>query len=256
MKPYHLFACFLMLLVYKTSAQTQIKAAEASKYIGEKVFVCDTLYKIERAGDSSQTSLILGGNQSSSKLTVIVKGFALNTGDYSKGSYVCVAGLVTSQGGNPDIEVTNDEMITVRKSYILGSNRNQKTTRITTKVQLTAPPGAHYFGERYRAIDLTDVDKKESDTIKITEKIYSYKLAADSARIDFGGTYPNQKLTIILKGDAKKYLDAMLEIKYKSNDPSHILNNKKFMAIGKVTYFRDRPQIVITDPNLFTIISD
>jgi hypothetical protein len=117
-------------------------------------------YKIERSGDSSLTSLILGGNQSSSKLTVIVKGFALNPSDYSKGSYVCVAGLVTNQGGNPDIEITDSEMITVRKSYILGSNNgHQKTTRIITKVQLTPPPGAHYFGERYKAISLSQVDR-------------------------------------------------------------------------------------------------
>jgi hypothetical protein len=154
------------------------------------------------------------------------------------------------------MEVTDPEMISVHKSYTLGSDGHGKVTTLEiTKVQLRPPPGAHYFGEQYRAINLLDVDKEKSDTIKITEKIYSYKLADDSVRIDFGGAFPNQKLTIILKGDAKKYLDAMLEFQYKSNDPAHILNGKKFMAIGKVTYFKSQPQIIIESPGLFTILS-
>jgi hypothetical protein len=63
MKPYHLFVCFFMLLACKASAQTLIKAMDASKYIGEKVFACDTVYAIEHTSDSNLTLLTLGSNQ-------------------------------------------------------------------------------------------------------------------------------------------------------------------------------------------------
>jgi hypothetical protein len=257
MKPYLLVICFLLRLTCSASAQTLIKAIDASKYIGEKVFACDTIYSIEHTSDSNLTLLTLGRNQSNPKLTIVVKGFTPDPDNYSKGSNVCVVGLVTSQDGKPKIEVTDPGMISAHESHLIGSDGHGSDTILEiTKVQLMPPPHAQYFGERYRAISLMDLDKEKSDTIKITEKIRSYKLTNDSARIDFGGIYPNQKLTIILKEDAKKYLDAMLEFEYKSNDPSHILKGKKFIAIGKVTHFKSQPQIVINNPGLFAIIQD
>ena len=123
-----------------------------------------------------------------------------------------------------------------------------------TKVVLSPPPNAHYFGERYNLISLTAIDQASIDTIKIIENIQDYQLMDKEILIDFGDRYPNQKLTVVLKGRAKLYLDAILKIQFKGNDTLHVLNGKKLLGIGKVSHFKERLQIVITNPNLFAIV--
>jgi hypothetical protein len=129
-----------------------------------------------------------------------------------------------------------------------GINQHQKITHVV----LTAPPNAHHFGEGYRAISLKDVEKESTDTIKVYEKISNYKIIDSTAMIYVGGLNPNQKLTVVLKGEAKQYFDAMLEIEFKGKD----ISGMSVMGIGKITRFENKPQIVVTNPNLFTVISD
>jgi len=117
-------------------------------------------------------------------------------------------------------------------------------------VVLEAPPNAHHFGDGYNAITLKNIDKANTDTIKITEVISSYKITDTIATVYLGDVSPNQKLKIILKDGAKEYLDAMLKIEYKGKD----LPGMKILAIGRINFFEGQPQIIITDPNLFTII--
>ena len=162
--------------------------------------------------------------------------------------------MVANHKGKPEIELTDSEMISVRKVSILGRTGNSEhpktTLRVITKVQLSPPPHAHYFGDGYKAIGLKEVDRESADTIKVTETISDYKETDTIARIDVGGVYPNQKLAVVLKGQAKEYLDAMLQIEYKGKT----LPGMRVIAIGKITLLEDKPQIVITNPNLFTIV--
>jgi len=72
------------------------------------------------------------------------------------------------------------------------------------------------------------------------------------ATVYLGDINPNQKLKIVLKDGAKQYLDAMLKIEYKGKD----LQGMKILAIGKVNFLKGQPEIIITDPNLFTIIEN
>jgi hypothetical protein len=255
MKPYLVFIILITFLSYQATAQTPIKAKEASNHIGKHVLVCDTINSIIHIDGSDSTLLILGGNDSNTQLTITVKGFTLNPEDYFKGQNPCVAGVIIYDRNKPEIRLTDPEMIFVHKASILGKTGSDERRKIT-HVMLGPPPNAHYFGERYRSIKLTELTKAGEDTIKITEVVTSYKFMKKSTLIYFGGAYPNQKITIVLKGQAKEYLDAMLKIQYKGTDPLQILNSKKFMAIGKVTQLKGKPQIVITSPNLFTIIPD
>jgi hypothetical protein len=249
MKPYLAFTLFILLFVSRTLAQIRITAPEALKHIGEEVSVCDKVHLMTHAHDS--TVLVLGSEHPGEQLIIVIKGFNINSDDYYRGQNVCVFGIVNKRDGKPEIVLTDPEMIIIHKVSILGKKDMGEHQKITSVV-LTAPPNAHYFGDSYRPISLNDVDNTDADTIKITEKITSYKVTDDKTLIYVGGVNPNQKLTVVLTGQAKQYLDAMLEIEYKGKD----LQSMRVMAIGKITSLEGKPQIVITDPNLFTIIRD
>ena len=123
-----------------------------------------------------------------------------------------------------------------------------------TKVVLSPPPNAHYFGEGYGLRSLTEIDHERTDTIKIKENIRDYQLMDKEILMYFGDNYPSQKLTVVLKGQAKLYLDAILKIQFKGKDTLNVLNGKKLLCIGKVSRFKGKLRIIITNPNLFAIV--
>ena len=123
-----------------------------------------------------------------------------------------------------------------------------------TRVVLSAPPGAHFFGEGFRLVSLSAIEQTGSDTIKIKETIQYYKLSDKEAIFYFGDNYPNQKLTVLIKGQAKLLLDAILVTHYHNGDSAIVLNGKKLFAYGRVSHLMGKPRIVIKNPDLFVIV--
>lgn len=86
-------------------------------------------------------------------------------------------------------------------------------------------------------IDVKDVANHIGETVGVCAKVYSYKVFENMTLINLGGEYPNQPLTVVLKGDA---------IKAFSN-----LQGKNICVNGKLILYKGKPEIILTsDPTL------
>jgi hypothetical protein len=78
--------------------------------------------------------------------------------------------------------------------------------------------------------------------VTIIEAVVDYKvLNPNLTLLNIGGKYPNQKLTIAIKGN---------DIKLNPAD----LKNKKIKVSGIVELYKDRPEIVVTNPANISIV--
>ena len=90
------------------------------------------------------------------------------------------------------------------------------------------------------------------DSVKVKGKIFGvryFESAKNSPTlINVGGAYPNQLYTIVIFGDVRKKLGFdPEESKYAGGTA---------IVTGKVELYRDKPQIVITDPAQLRILND
>jgi hypothetical protein len=72
------------------------------------------------------------------------------------------------------------------------------------------------------------------DSIEVCSKVTGVKILENMALVNMGGEYPNQLLTVVLKGDNIKF--------------AHEMDNKKVCVSGKVIMYKGKPEIVVTDP--------
>ncbi|MDO3627543.1 S1/P1 nuclease [Mucilaginibacter sp. BT774] len=124
---------------------------------------------------------------------------------------------------------------------------------VLTRVVLTPPPGAHHWGDHVRAVGLDELSKHIGDTVKVNEKVYGSKDIGGMMLIDLGAEYPNQKLTVVLKGMALQFFNALVEQHGQGKNASQYLKDKTLAAIGHLVIYKGRPEIVITDPNGFIL---
>lgn len=83
------------------------------------------------------------------------------------------------------------------------------------------------------AVDIKDVSKFTGKTITVTAKTYSAKDIGSMVLVNMGAAYPNQLLTLALKGEAKT-LGSQLE-------------NKTVTVTGEVIEYKGKPEIIVTD---------
>ena len=83
-------------------------------------------------------------------------------------------------------------------------------------------------------IDIHDAAKHIDDVVNTCAKVYGYKTLENMTLVNLGAAYPDQLLTVVLRGDAK---DA-----YKG------LDGQMVCVTGKVVNYKDKPEIVVTDP--------
>ena len=93
-------------------------------------------------------------------------------------------------------------------------------------------------------IKLEDVSKHVGDSVKVCGKIYGgifLERAKDTPTfLNVGGTYPNNPLTIVIWADTRKTLD---------QKPEEFYKDKNVCIFGKITLYKDKPQIVIYNKN-------
>ncbi len=90
-----------------------------------------------------------------------------------------------------------------------------------------------------------DAPQHIGDTVTICEKVYSTKLMDNTnmTLLNLGGNYPNQLLTIMIPpADRDKF-----------KQPEIALKGKTICVTGKLVNYRDKPEIVVTDPAQITI---
>lgn len=73
--------------------------------------------------------------------------------------------------------------------------------------------------------------------VTVHGKVYSVKAVKNMTLLDLGAAYPNQTLTVVLKGEANAKLDPVS------------FQGKTAQVSGNVELYRGKPEIVITDPD-------
>ena len=114
-------------------------------------------------------------------------------------------------------------------------NRIFKDQRVKiTSVALTAPPN-----QGSGLIDLGDIKNSVGKTVTVKGKIFGIKDIGSMALADVGAPYPNQLLTLAIKGSAKSLSDQ--------------INGKMITVKGQVIDYKGKPEIIVTDPAQITI---
>ena len=261
MKPRLLVLIVAALFSCGVSAQRVIPATEISKHTGDTITTCATVVAFTVIHETNISFLEPGGYGPGQTFMVIIPG--ADPGEFKQlsdtsliGKLICITGKVTEFNRKPAIVVYHPKMTWVNQIAMLGGTDSSIHQHVKiTNVVLAPPSNAQRFGEQYRSVSLAEISKNTTrDTISIVEAISGYKLTHNTAYIYFGAAYPNQKLTILLKGEAKQYFDAVLKIEYKGSDSLHVLDGKEFIGIGKITVFKRAPRMVIDNPSLLAVV--
>jgi hypothetical protein len=126
MKQLFIISAFILLSIFKVSAQGIVPAKYAAKHNGQKVTICDKVYST--SGNSDATQLYLGGDYPNQLLTIIIKAgdlakFKGHPVTDLKGKDICVTGVVILHKGKPQIAVSNPKQI---KPFLVDSPVGRK----------------------------------------------------------------------------------------------------------------------------------
>jgi hypothetical protein len=87
------------------------------------------------------------------------------------------------------------------------------------------------------AADSTTIGKQQT----ICDKVYGSKVMAGSQMtlLNLGGPYPNQKLTIMIKGGDRAKFPVAPEVAFQ---------DKNICVTGTVINYKGKPEVIVTDP--------
>jgi DNA/RNA endonuclease YhcR with UshA esterase domain len=101
-------------------------------------------------------------------------------------------------------------------------------------------------------IELKDIANHIGDSVKVKGKIFGVRYLESAKNtptfINVGGAYPNQLLTVVIWGEVRNKLGYTPEDKKYSGGMT--------VVTGKVELYKDKPQIVINDPQQLQILYD
>ncbi len=102
-------------------------------------------------------------------------------------------------------------------------------------IDITSVSQSPVNGQTLNAVKLEEVKNAVGKTISVQGKVYSSKDIGSMVLVNLGAAYPNQLLTVALKGQAK--------------DLGNQLTNKTITVEGEVIDYKGKPEIVVTDPS-------
>ncbi|MCQ6957326.1 S1/P1 nuclease [Mucilaginibacter aquariorum] len=108
---------------------------------------------------------------------------------------------------------------------------NNEQVKITTVTPAPPPPPNTQI---VTAVKLEDIKQATGKTVSVQGKVYSSKDIGSMVLINLGAAYPNQLLTVALKGKAK--------------DLGNQIDTKTITVEGEVIDYKGKPEIIITDP--------
>jgi hypothetical protein len=114
---------------------------------------------------------------------------------------------------------------------------NDFSRSLATTVQLTFP----FCDDIYEVSRLDKASKNICKPVTVCHKVFSVKQIPTSnmTLLNIGGYYPNQLLTVVIKGnDRGKFIDA----------PENYYKGKKIFVKGTVVDYKGKTQIVVSDP--------
>jgi hypothetical protein len=109
----------------------------------------------------------------------------------------------------------------------LFKNTNFPVTREPANSQTANPLPA-------KTLPLNEVSQHIGEDVHVCGKIYGYKEFSGLTLLNMGADYPNQLLTIVLKGEANKEYSG--------------LKGKEVCVSGKLQDYKGKPEIIVTDP--------
>jgi len=110
--------------------------------------------------------------------------------------------------------------------------------RIAPSTQSTVPSTSESTAATM-VIKPEDAKNNIGKTVTITGKIYSSKDIGSMILANIGAAYPNQLLTLAIKGQAE-------------NNATN-LDGKTAIVIGQLIDYKGKPEIIVTDPNQLKI---
>jgi hypothetical protein len=119
--------------------------------------------------------------------------------------------------------------------------KNQRV-EITNVVLSPPPPVSQSANSSAVQVELKDLPNMISKEVVTQGKVYGMKDVGSMVLVNVGAAYPNQLLTIVLKGDAKQLASQ--------------ITDQTIAVTGTVFNFKGKPEIVITEVNKLTILNN
>ena len=95
------------------------------------------------------------------------------------------------------------------------------------------------LAQNEKVIDASKAALPISKWVMVTDSVYGYKATTNAMIVYLGGSYPNQRLTVVLKGDAIT--------------ESSFFSNKVVIASGTVVKHNRMKEIIITSKEYFLV---
>ncbi|HEY4289310.1 MAG TPA: S1/P1 nuclease [Puia sp.] len=89
-----------------------------------------------------------------------------------------------------------------------------------------------------KPIDIKDAANHIDEYAKVCAVVYGYKALDGLTLVNLGASYPDQLMTVVLKGAAK--------------DLAASIDGKTVCVTGKIISYKGKPEIIVTDPAMLT----
>lgn len=117
----------------------------------------------------------------------------------------------------------------------LAGELNKLFNNEQAKVAPETPVATPAIAQNVTSVKLEEVKNAIGKTVKVQGKVFSSKDIGNMILVNLGAAYPNQLLTVALKGKAKEL--------------GNQLGDKIITVEGEVIDYRGKPEIIITDPS-------
>ncbi|HMI62292.1 MAG TPA: S1/P1 nuclease [Puia sp.] len=89
-----------------------------------------------------------------------------------------------------------------------------------------------------KSIDIKDAANHIDEYAKVCAMVYGYKALDGLTLLNLGASYPDQLMTVVLKGAAK--------------ESAASIDGKTICVTGKIILYKGKPEIIVTDPAMLT----
>lgn len=89
-----------------------------------------------------------------------------------------------------------------------------------------------------KTIDIKDAASHIDEYAKVCAVVYGYKALDGLTLVNMGASYPDQLMTVVLKGAAK--------------DMAASIDGKTVCVTGKIILYKGKPEIIVTDPGMLS----
>jgi S1/P1 Nuclease len=90
-----------------------------------------------------------------------------------------------------------------------------------------------------KTISVQDAARHYDENVQCCAKVYGTKALESMTLVNLGAAYPNQPLTVVLRDQARGLASG--------------LEGKTICVTGKVVSYKDKPEIVVTDPTMIAV---